>query len=183
MWMDYRCLQIGQIIHVGPMLSFSPKWAKCSFSYLLHENLLCWMWQEFWGEATVSVCVCVCVCVCALSHLWLFETLWTIAHQLHMSMEFSRQEYWSRLSFSSPGDLPDLGMEPSVSCISGGFFTILATREALESVVLVYNSAPWPRFKSKPGNQIYWGLRDLNGKHTNPIETHTMHKIQNFTYY
>ena len=27
-------------------------------------------------------------------------------------MEFSRQEYWSRLSFPSPGDLPDPGIEP-----------------------------------------------------------------------
>ena len=29
-----------------------------------------------------------------------------------MSMQFSRQEYWSRLSFPSPGHLPDLGIEP-----------------------------------------------------------------------
>jgi len=27
-------------------------------------------------------------------------------------MEFSRQEYWSGLPFSSPGDLPNPGMEP-----------------------------------------------------------------------
>ena len=27
-------------------------------------------------------------------------------------MEFSRQEYWSRLPFPSPGDLPDLGIKP-----------------------------------------------------------------------
>ena len=29
-----------------------------------------------------------------------------------LSMEFSRQEYWSGLPFPSPGDLPDLGIEP-----------------------------------------------------------------------
>ena len=29
-----------------------------------------------------------------------------------MSMEFSRQEYWSGLPFPSPGNLPDPGMEP-----------------------------------------------------------------------
>ena len=31
---------------------------------------------------------------------------WTVAHQAPLSMEFSRQEYWSRFSFSFPGDLP-----------------------------------------------------------------------------
>ena len=40
------------------------------------------------------------------------ETPWTVAHQAPPSMEFSRQEYWSGFPFSSPGDLPDPGMEP-----------------------------------------------------------------------
>ena len=39
-------------------------------------------------------------------------TLWTVAHQVPLSMEFSRQEYWSGLPFPSPGDLPDPGIEP-----------------------------------------------------------------------
>ena len=38
-------------------------------------------------------------------------TPWTIAHQAPLSMGFSRQEYWSGLSFSSPGDLADLGIK------------------------------------------------------------------------
>ena len=38
-------------------------------------------------------------------------TPWTIAHQAPLSMEFSRQEYWSRLPLPSP-DLPDPGIEP-----------------------------------------------------------------------
>ena len=37
---------------------------------------------------------------------------WTIAHQAHPSMEFSRQEHWSGLPFLSPGDLPDPRIEP-----------------------------------------------------------------------
>ena len=41
-----------------------------------------------------------------------FATLQTIAHQALLSMEFSRQESWSRLPFPSPGDLPDPGIEP-----------------------------------------------------------------------
>ena len=35
-----------------------------------------------------------------------------IALQAPLSMEFSRQEYWSGLPFPSPGDLPDPGIEP-----------------------------------------------------------------------
>ena len=42
-----------------------------------------------------------------------FATLWTVAHQAPLSMGFSRQEYWSWLSFPSPGNLPDPGIEPS----------------------------------------------------------------------
>ena len=37
---------------------------------------------------------------------------WTVAYQAPLSMEFSRQEYWSGLPFPSPGDLSDLGIEP-----------------------------------------------------------------------
>ena len=52
----------------------------------------------------------VCVCV-SFSHVWLFVTSRTVACQAPLSKEFSRQEYWSGLSFPSPGDLPDLGTE------------------------------------------------------------------------
>ena len=38
-------------------------------------------------------------------------TPWTVAHQAPLSMEFSRQEYWSGLPFPSPGYLPDPGIE------------------------------------------------------------------------
>ena len=45
------------------------------------------------------------------SHVQLFATLWTAAHEAPLSMEFSRQEYWSGLPFPSPGDLPDPGIK------------------------------------------------------------------------
>ena len=41
-----------------------------------------------------------------------FETPRTVAHQTPLSLESSRQEYWSKLPFPSPGDLPDPGIEP-----------------------------------------------------------------------
>ena len=38
--------------------------------------------------------------------------LWTADHQVPLSMEFSRQEYWSGFPYPSPGDLPDPGIQP-----------------------------------------------------------------------
>ena len=43
---------------------------------------------------------------------WTLVTPWTVARQAPLSRGFSRHEYWSGLPFPSPGDLPDLGIEP-----------------------------------------------------------------------
>ena len=42
---------------------------------------------------------------------------WTVAHQALLSVEFSRQEYWSRLPCPPPGDLPNTGTEPGSSAL------------------------------------------------------------------
>ena len=47
----------------------------------------------------------VCVCAQSLSHVWLFVTLRTAAHQAPLSMVLSRQEYYSGLPFPPLGDL------------------------------------------------------------------------------
>ena len=47
----------------------------------------------------------------SLSRVRLFATLWTVDYQSPSSMEFSRQEQWSGLQVSSPGDLPDTEIE------------------------------------------------------------------------
>ena len=52
-----------------------------------------------------------------------FAILWTVACQAPLSMRFPRQEYWSGLSFPSPGDLPDPGIEPMSLALAGEFFT------------------------------------------------------------
>ena len=46
------------------------------------------------------------------SCVWLFATLWTVAHQAPLSVGFSRQEYWSGLPCPPPEDSPDTGIEP-----------------------------------------------------------------------
>ena len=70
---------------------------KCLHEYLVliiiihtHKDLQCW----------------------SLSRVRLFETPWIVACKPLLPMGFSRQEYWGGLPFPSPGDLPDLGVEP-----------------------------------------------------------------------
>ena len=65
------------------------------------------------------------VVVQLLSHVPLFVTPLTVACQTSLSMEFSRQEYWSGLPFPTQGNLPDSGIKlaPLVSpALAGGFY-------------------------------------------------------------
>ena len=64
--------------------------------------------------------------VCVLSCVTLFATQFTVSHQVPLSVEFPRQEYWSEVPFPSAGVLPHPGIEPAsyVSpALAGGFFT------------------------------------------------------------
>ena len=63
------------------------------------------------------------LCVCVYSVMSDSVTLWTVAHQHPLSMEFYRQESWSGLPFPSPGDLPNPGIEPTSPALAGGFLT------------------------------------------------------------
>ena len=61
-----------------------------------------------------------------LSHIWLFQTLWAVSSQAPLPMGFSRQEKWSGLPFSPPGDLPNPGVKPVSSAfpaLAGRFVT------------------------------------------------------------
>ena len=64
------------------------------------------------------------------SHVQLFVTLWTAVHLAALSIGFSRQEYWGRLPYPSPGDLPDSRTEPATSAFVVELFTTSATWEA-----------------------------------------------------
>ena len=68
------------------------------------EKELGWIQLRYWQ--TISVLVAQSV---------VSNSLQPHEPQTSLSMEFSRQEYWSRLSFPSPGDLPNPGIEPGVS--------------------------------------------------------------------
>ena len=79
---------------------------------------------------------CYPSCVCMLSHfshVQLCAILWTVACQAPLSMEFSRQEYWSGLPCPPPRALPNPGIKPmslTSPALAGGFFTTSATWEA-----------------------------------------------------
>ena len=76
-----------------------------------------------------GVYVCACMSLCACSVLSDSATPQTVACQASLSMEFSRQEYWSGLSFPPPEDLPDPRIEP-MSFALAGLYTNCDTWEA-----------------------------------------------------
>ena len=57
------------------------------------------------------------------SHASLSVAPWSVSLQAPLSMEFSRQEYWSRLPFPTPGDLSNTGTELTSSALVDEFFT------------------------------------------------------------
>ena len=66
----------------------------------------------------------------SLSSVQLFTTSWMVVLQAPLLREFSRQEYWSRLLFTPPGDLPDPGITFTSPAVAGRFLTTNATWEA-----------------------------------------------------
>ena len=99
------------------------------------------------------------LCCCSaqsLSHLQLFGTPWTVNHQAPLSMEFSRQGYWSRSPFPTPGGLPNPGVKPMslVSpALAGRFFTTAPTGKTFSL---------WLPFFWYMPVQIHFGVREIN---------------------
>ena len=80
----------------------------------------------------------VCMHAQSLSHVRLFVAPWTVAYQAPLSIEFSRQEYWSELPFPPLGNIPNSRIKPTslVSpALEGRFFTTNATWEAHSTTV------------------------------------------------
>ena len=66
-----------------------------------------------------GVCVCVCACVHTrtLSHVQHFVIPWTVAHQVPLSMKFSRQEYWNGCHFLLQGIFQTQGLNLYLLCL------------------------------------------------------------------
>ena len=100
-----------------------------------------------------------------------FVSPWTIACQASVSMGFPRQEYWSGLSFPSPGDLPDPGikpMPPESSALTGGFFSTVPQGKPL--VCLQFSSVQSltlcdPMNRSTPGLPVHHQLPEFTQTH------------------
>ena len=69
-----------------------------------------------------------------LSRVQLFANPWTVVRQAPLPMEFPRQEYWSGLPFPSPGNLCDLGIEPTSPTLADKFFTTVLIQEAQKNM-------------------------------------------------
>ena len=69
--------------------------------------------------------------------------------QASLSIEFSRQEYWSGWPFPSPGHLPDLGIKPSSSTLQE---------------ILYHLSHQWSQMK----NWLCW-WKNMEGKNPKPV--------------
>ena len=80
-------------------------------------------------------------CAQSLSQVRLLATPGTVVHQPSLSMEFSRQEYWSELPLPTPGNLPKPGIEPASLAFpawAGRLLTTSATWEAPLEDLLFY---------------------------------------------
>ena len=107
--------------------------------------------QQWLNYTHICTYICTHICIyvymythmyvymymCVLRGVWLYAAPWTVACQAPLSMEFSRQVYWSQLPFPTLGALPDLGIEP-MSCISCTGRQILYHQHHLGSGVHIY---------------------------------------------
>ena len=112
------------------------------------------------GRVKVCVCVYACTHTCAHTRSVLSNscaTPWTVAHEAPLSMEFSRQEYWSGLQFPPSGDLPNPRIEPA---LAGGFFTTEPPGKPkgfnTEICMNIYACTPIPVMISQAGNLIIY---------------------------
>ena len=116
---------------IGTWNSLKNYWQSCLCFTPLHfvqekrERTVVWEWttcklplnQLFLGNSLYLDHLldknAMCVCTHLLSCIWFFAIPWTVAHQTPLSVEFSREEYWSRLPCPPPRPLPNAGTEPT----------------------------------------------------------------------
>ena len=95
----------GNVIPHLPRLNLQSVTGSWEFPLLL-ADLCPWKWGEKEKVLVAQLCPTLC------DPMGYFVTPWIAAHQAPLSMEFSRQEYWSRVPFPPSGDLPDPEIKP-----------------------------------------------------------------------
>ena len=96
------------------------------------------------------------LCVCqSFSHVRLFATPWTVAHQIPLSMEFPRQEYCSGQPFPYKGDFLAQGLNPGLQHCRWILYH------------LSHQGGPLPQFSDTIKVQLFWGrkLRHTDSPH------------------
>ena len=108
------------------------------------------------------VCVMYSVTSVVSDPLWL---PWTITRQAPLSMEFSRQKYWSGFPCPLPGAFPNLGIEPTslmAPVLAGGFFTTSLSWDswtAFSHSVMSNSATPGSSVHGKAElNHTLWGI-------------------------
>ena len=108
----------------------------------------------------------------------LVATSWTVACQAPLSMEFSRQGYWSGLPGPPPGDLPDPGTKPESlmsSVLAGGFFTTSTIWEAHEEAhIRIYDYTDFFQVYIGSSKSVY--LIEQKRKKTKNVRTENNRK-------
>ena len=100
----------------------------------------------------------VCLSRFSVQSVQLFATLWTVALQAPLSMEYSRQEYWSGLPCPPPGDLPNPGME-STSLMSPALAGVSICVESRKIVQMNLFAKKKQRHRCREqmyGHQVGW---------------------------
>ena len=126
-------LQANALETVCPTRGFIVLVQAAGHDQLMDILLIGWWWDHWKSASSGFWFQPIWGGVVALSPVWLFGTLWTISHQVPLSVKFSRQEYWSGLPFLTPRDLLNTGIEPEClasPAMAGRFSYHWATWEA-----------------------------------------------------
>ena len=150
------------LIMSGVRLRYPFHWTWPSQLCTVSSN---WGWTKLWLVSSFKQQLTLNF---MLSHSVVPDSLatpWTVAHQATLSMGFFRQEYWSGLPFSPPGDLPNPEMEPTSAALAE-FFTAKPLGKPLQHIQIQLHSdqGDWHclRFCSSAHSELLQGIwRDL----------------------
>ena len=128
-----ECLSTGNQLH---LISLGP-------IYLLPQQIYPYLPLKSFLICAVNFCAKVLACVHSyFSCAQLSVTLWTVAHQVPLSMGLSRYEYWSGLPCPPPGDLPNPEIKPvslTSPALTDGFLTTNAPGKPLCADAVLQN--------------------------------------------
>ena len=125
----------GKVIHIRLYLKWITNRTYCTVHGTL-LNVVCQLkWDGVWGRMDIGICMAESFCCSSettttlltshipIQNLKKFKVWKKNYHQVPLSMD-PKQEYWSELPFSSSGDPPTPGTEPTSPALASRFFTI-----------------------------------------------------------